>query len=62
MNKSYIFNDKSLIKMKNDKFCKFCKTKIDFSFEEIEPFLVCCSIKNNNNIKQDKIVIPINDN
>ena len=64
MNKAYIYNDQYLIKMKNDlNFLNNSNLQkyIDFSFEEIDPFLVCCSIKNNN-INQNKIVIPINEN
>ena len=64
MNKAYIYNDQYLIEMKNDlNFLNNSNLQkyIDFSFEEIDPFLVCCSIKNNN-INQNKIVIPINEN
>ncbi len=64
MNKAYIYNDQYLIKMKNDLnflYNSNLQNYIDFSYQEIDPFLVCCSISNNN-IKQNKIVIPINDN
>ena len=65
MNKNYIYNNDYLIKMKNDmNFLRnsYMGNYIDFTNGEIDPFLICCSPKNNNrNRRQDKISIPIND-
>ena len=65
MNKNYIYNNDYLIKMKNDmNFLRnsYMGNYIDFTNGEIDPFLTCCSPKNNNrNRRQDKISIPIND-
>ena len=65
MNKSYIYNNDYLLKMKRD--MNFLQNSslgkyIDFTNGEIDPFLTCCSPKKNNrNKRQDKITFPINE-
>ena len=65
MNKSYIYNNDYLLKMKKD--MNFLQNSslgkyIDFTNGEIDPFLICCTPKKNNRSKrQDKITFPINE-
>ena len=63
LNSAYYYDDNYLITMKSDlHFLKNTNIKkyIFFSNDNIDPFLICCSIKENK--QSNKIIIPIENN